>query len=57
MVVSMCYWVSQNIVDLVDCAPDVEALDGSQHVVEEVADLKVCGEGFSRYICFVKKMT
>ena len=54
---SMCYWVSQNIVDLVDCAPDVEALDGSQHVVEEVADLKVCGEGFSRYICFVKKMT
>ena len=31
-------------------SPDVEALDGSQHVIEEVADLKICGEGFSRYV-------
>jgi len=28
---------------------DVETLDGSQHVVEEVADLKICGDGFSRF--------
>ena len=32
----------------VDCSPDVEALDGSQHIVEEVADVKACGDGFSR---------
>ena len=47
---SMCYWVSHNLADFVDCAPDVEALDGGQHLVEEVADFKVCGEGFSRYV-------
>ena len=35
-------------------SPDVEALDGSQHVVEEVADLKICGEGFSRYVLYSK---
>ena len=33
-----------------ECSPDVEAIDGRLHVVEEVADLRICGEGFSRYV-------